>query len=166
MKYLFATFMLFHSASFAGEIQLNDVRLMFEKSVIDETTCRNLIADLNKYNEANNTTFAAYKACATMIMAKHCFNPFKKLSYFNEGKLLLEKCISSQPENTEARYLRLTVQSSAPRFLCYNKSLQEDKDFLQSHYSNISDELLKIMIYSFLLSSEYLTYSEKLNLKS
>src|SRR5436190_6706863 len=133
MKYLFLTLILFTLDSVAGDISLKYVRLLFEKSVTDETCCKNLIADLNKYNESN-TTFSAYKACATMIMAKHCFNPFKKLSYFNEGKALLEKCISSQPENPEIRYLRFTVQSSAPRFLCYNKSLQEDKDFLQRHY--------------------------------
>lgn len=158
--------MFFNSGLFAGDTQLNDVRLLFQKSIIDEATCKNLIAVLNQYNESDNTTLAAYRACANMMMANYCFNPFSKLSYFNEGKSLLEKCIAKESSNIETRYLRFTVQSSSPDFLGYNKSIQEDKDFLLKHLSNLIDQQLKQMIISFLKSSQYLSSIKKQNLKS
>jgi hypothetical protein len=166
MKNLIVLFLFFHSAIFAGDIQLNDVRLLFQKAATDKAACKKLIADLNQYNETDSTTFAAYKACATMMMANHCFNPFSKLSYFNDGRFLLEKCITHQSENIEVRYLRFTIQSSSPDFLGYNKSIHMDKNFLLNHYSTIKDQQLKNMIGSFLLSSEHLTTAEKQNLKS
>jgi len=166
MKNLLVLLMLFNSGLFTGDIQLNDVRLLFQKSVTDKASCKKLVAVLNQYNESNNTTLAAYNACATMTMANYCLNPFSKLSYFNDGKSLLEKCIIHQSENIEVRYLRFTVQSSSPIFLGYNKSIQEDKDFLLTHFSTLNDQQLKQMIISFLKSSEYLSLSEKQTLKS
>ena len=153
MKYLIVLYLLFSSNLIAKDIQINDVRVLFEKSATDEVSCKILLAALNHYNESNNTTLAAYKACATMMMANYCFNPFRKFSYFNKGKSLLEKCIIQESENIEARYLRYAIQSSSPRYLGYNKSIQEDKEFLLNNLSTLSDRKLKHMIVSFLKSS-------------
>ncbi len=152
MKYLIVLFLIFSSNLIAKDIQLNDVRLLFEKSATDEASCKILLAALNHYNESNNTTLAAYKACATMMMANHCFNPFSKFSYFKKGKSLLEKCINHESENIEARYLRYAVQSSSPKYLGYNKSIQEDKEFLLNNLPTVSDWKLKQMITAFLKS--------------
>lgn len=166
MKYLFFLFMFFNSGLLAVNIQLSDVRLLFQKSANNEDSCKKLMTILNQYNESNSSTLAAYKACATMMMANYCFNPISKLSYFNEGKSLLEKCIAKESSNIETRYLRFTVQSSSPSFLGYNKSIKEDKDFLINNLSALNDQQLKQMIISFLKSSEYLSSIEKQNLKS
>lgn len=165
MKYLVIILMFFKANLFASGIQLNEIRLQLQQSVSDENSCKKLISELNIYNEFNNTTFATYKACATMIMAIYTINPFNKLLYFKEGKTLLEKCIAKQSFNIEIRYLRFTVQTSAPSFLGYNKSINEDKDFLLRNINALNDLQLKQMIVSFLNTSKYVTAIEKQKLK-
>ena len=66
-----------------------------------------------------------------MQSAKYSFWPPKKLKHFNKGKKILESFILSNPENTEARYLRILVQSEVPDFLGYNKEINTDIKFVK-----------------------------------
>ena len=155
----------FGTAIYAEDISLNEVRLLYQKSAREKKTCAKLITFLYSYNETNNPTLAGYKACATMMMAKYSFNPINKLSHFIHGSKLLEKCIGADNTNIELRLLRFTVQNKAPSFLGYKTSLTEDKTFLINSISMIKDIELKIFVISFLKTSEYLTSSEKQNLR-
>ncbi|MBC8046326.1 MAG: hypothetical protein H7Y00_05985 [Fimbriimonadaceae bacterium] len=114
MRNIIWLFVLFCSASHAMDIPLNEVRLLFNKSAANEESCKKLMSVLNQYNETNNSTLAAYKACATMMMANHVFNPIRKLSNFNHGKELLEKCVAADKENMEIRYLSFTIHNNFP----------------------------------------------------
>lgn len=143
-------FILFYSEVHAAVIPLNEVRTLFQTSAKNKDACKKLTDILGEYNERSNPTMAAYKACATMMMANYVFNPVSKLSYFNQGKQLLEKCVAADKENVEIRYLRFTVQSNAPAFLGYNNSIEEDKIFLIKAIANLKDLQLKQMIISFL----------------
>lgn len=165
MKMLTILFLFFSISLSARDIEVNEVRSLFLKSSTDEASCKKLLLILDQYDGFDNVTFSAYKACATMMMAKYCFNPVTKLSYFNKGKSLLEKCVRSQSENIEVRYLRFTVQTFSPDFLGYNTSIQEDKGFLLKHLSSLKDMPLKEMIFSFLNTSKHLSSIEKHNLK-
>lgn len=147
--------------NYANNFTIEQVRELYKKSSKEEISCKKLIESLQSYNENNNTSFAAYRACATMIMAKYVTGPINKLSKFNEGKNLLEKCIENDKQNVELRFLRFTVQSNAPTFLGYNSSLKLDKNFLLNKFSSISDKQLKNTVISFLKSSSYLTSTEK-----
>jgi len=166
MRNIIWVFILFCSSSHAMDIPLNEVRLLFNKSATNKDSCKKLMSVLNQYNETSNSTLAAYKACATMMMANHVFNPISKLSSFNQGKKLLEKCVADDDENTEIRYLRFTIQSNVPSFLGYNNSISNDKEFLLNAVNDIRDLQLKQMIISFLKSSEYLSSIEKQKIKS
>jgi hypothetical protein len=94
-------------------------------------------------------------------MAKYVSNPISKLSKFNEGKSLLEKCIEKDGKNVELHFLRFTVQSNAPKFLGYNSSLLLDKNFLLNALPTVNDKQLKNIVITFLKSSSYLTNTEK-----
>lgn len=166
MRNIIWLFVLFCSSTYAMVIPLNEVRLLFNKSATNEDSCKKLLRVLNQYNETNNSTLAAYKACATMMMANHVFNPVSKLSSFNQGKELLEKCVAANKENAEIRYLRFTIQSNSPAFLGYKNSISNDKTFLLNVISGLKDLQLKQMIISFLKSSEYLSSIEKQKIKS
>lgn len=166
MKNIIWASILFCSSIHAMDIPVNEVRLLFNKSATNEESCKKLMSALNQYNETNNSTLAAYKACATMMMANHVVNPLSKLSSFNEGKELLEKCVAADKENTEIRYLRFIIQTNVPAFLGYNISISNDKTFLLNAISGLKDLPLRQMIVSFLKSSEYLSPIEKQNLKS
>lgn len=155
----------FHA--YSVNLSSHEVRALFQKSSTEESSCKKLMTLLENCNETNNSTLAAYKASATMMMANYVFNPVSKFSNFNQGKKLLERCIHADKENIEIRYLRFSIQSNAPAFLGYNNSISSDKIFLLNAINNdIKDLQLKQMIISFLKSSEYLSSIEKQNIKS
>jgi hypothetical protein len=165
MKLLILSFLFISVVDNCNAIDLYEVRILFQKSANSENSCEKLISSTTSYNENNNPTIAAYRACATMMMAKYCVNPYNKLSYFNKGKSLLEKCVSREPKNVEIRFLRFMVQTSTPDFLAYNKAIYTDKKVLLDKYFSIQDAQLKKPILACLLESNYVTSTEKQKLK-
>lgn len=149
---------------FAAVPSVTEVRNLYQKAAIESKSCTKIITLLDSYTEKNNALLAGYKACATMMMANYVSNPYSKLSNFREGKNLLEKCIKTDSENIELRFLRFSVQSKAPSFLGYNSSIKSDKKYLINSIQSISDADLKERIISFLKNSEHLTPGEKLKL--
>lgn len=143
---------------------ITEVRYLYQKAALESKSCTKIITLLDTYTEKNNALLAGYKACATMMMANYVTNPYSKLSNFREGKNLLEKCIKTDSENIELRFLRFSVQSKAPSFLGYNSSIKSDKRFLINSIHNLNDSDLKERIISFLKNSEHLTPGEKLKL--
>lgn len=158
--FLIITSLIFTISS-ANNISIEEVRNLFQKAAKEEVLCKKLIVSLQTYNENNNTSLAAYRACAIMMMAKYVVSPINKLSKFNEGKNLLEKCIEKDNKNVELHFLRFTIQSNAPKFLGYNSSLLLDKNFLLNALPTINDKQLKNIVTTFLKSSNYLTNTEK-----
>jgi len=144
----------------------NEVRQLYHQAATNQESCKKLIVILESFNETNNTLFAGYKACATMMMAHYTFNPFSKLSNFFKGKSLLEKSINSDKENIELRFLRFSIQTKAPSFLGYKGSIDQDKRALLHTLITLKDLQLKQLIFSFLLNSDYLTLLEKQKLRS
>lgn len=126
------------------------VRIKFHNSTSSEKACKALIRELEPYNEKNNPLLLGYKGGATMLMAKHVFNPFSKLSYFQKGKGMLEKAIQSDYKNVELRFLRYTIQTNVPSFLGYNGDLAKDKIFLIQSVDAIRDAELKKIISAYL----------------
>lgn len=128
---------------------ISEVRLMYKQGVKNKIVCEQLLKMLEPYN-ANNPLLFGYKACATMVMAKHSGNPFNKLSHFKKGSKMLAKAIELDLNNPELRYLRFTAQMNAPSFLDYKSHLEVDKAFLQRSVQTIVDLQLKQMIASYL----------------
>lgn len=128
---------------------LNTVRTWYQNSSTDKKSCEKLVETLKPFNEKNNPLLLGYRASAIMTMAQHVSNPFTRLSYFNEGKPLLEKAIAAAPDNVELRLLRYNIQANAPSFLNYNKALKADKAFIQQRLPHIKDMELKKFILVF-----------------
>jgi hypothetical protein len=142
-------------------MDINVIRSLYQKAVTNEQYCKQLIEATAAYNENNNPLMLGYKASGTMIMAKHVFNPFTKMSYFKKGKDMLEKAIESDKNNIELRFLRFAAQTNMPSFLGYNKSIQNDKKFLLTSFSQIKDIRLKELLLPVLHESKYVTAEEK-----
>ena len=166
MKYLIIILTFIFSSMLAAEPSLNEIRTLFQKAESNKTACVKLINILKIYNETNNTTFAAYKACAAMMFTKFNLNPFKKLTSFKEGKTLLEKCILNDHDNMELRFLRFSIQCNAPAFLGYKDALLDDKTILLKALPNLNDIQLKKIMISFFMNSHNLTSIEKQNIKT
>lgn len=142
---------------------ITEIRNLYEKSLKSEDDCQKLIDLLEPYKK--DPLYLGYSGCATMMMAKHTFSPFSKLSYFKKGKLMLEDAINADEKNFELRFLRFTAQTNMPSFLGYNDSIEKDKKFILNSFSQIKDVSLEDYVLPALQKSKDLTQSEKEKLK-
>lgn len=144
---------------------MKEVRDLYQEAAEHEKACRELVTLLEPYRTTQNAILYGYKATATMMMANYVFGPISKMKYFNKGKRMLEKAISSDPKNIELRLLRFQVQSNIPFFLGYKDHLEMDKNFILNNFSKITDTSLKRYIVSALKSSKNLTEENLKELK-
>ncbi|HET7117290.1 MAG TPA: hypothetical protein VFI29_12405 [Hanamia sp.] len=158
---LFCGFTAFSSVP----VDMSKVRSLYKEAVKSEDSCKELVAISSGPNEKNNPLMLGYKGSGTMLMAKHVFNPFTKMSYFKKGKQMLEKAIELDENNIELRFLRFNAQTNMPSFLGYNSSIENDKKFLLNRFSQITEGRLKEFVLEGLKNSKYLTENEKYQLK-
>ena len=165
-KFIFSIFLICCISSFKSKatVDISTVRILLQKAALNETACKQMTHLLAPYDK-ENPLLLGYKGSGTMMMAKHVFNPFSKLSYFKKGKQMLESAIDTDDQNLELRFLRFTAQTNIPSFLGYNNDIEKDKKFILNYFSPIKDHKLKEFILPILMKSKYLTSLEKEQLK-
>lgn len=139
-----------------AQSQLELVRKLYQQSYENHEAARKLEKQLKNQAIAQNTVLYGYKGISYMLRSKHSFNPYLKLSLFNDGKTLLEEAIIALPENVELRMLRFSVQTHVPELLQYHDHIEEDKKVLVNYLSyskNRSDVYLYTTIKDLLLVS-------------
>ena len=144
---------------------LSEVRILYKASATAEDSCKKLIRLLEPYNERENPLLTGYKACATMMMASYIYDPYQKWLKFSDGKSLLEKCLVVSNDNAELRFLRFSMQCSAPGFLGYMDAIDQDKAWLKNSVYDLNDAALRQMILHFFKTSDCLSDAEKQTLK-
>lgn len=92
-------------------------------------------------HKGKSDTALGYFGLATMMQAKVYSNPFTKLSYFNQGKKILESAIEESPQNMELRFLRYVVQVKVPAILFYTQWIDEDRAALDDYVAEHDDNL-------------------------
>lgn len=130
---------------------LKDYRTLLQKGENSEVAAKKLIEKSSMaFSETKQPIYAGFLAVGKFFMAKHVFNPLKKMSYFNEGKKTMEAAINSDPKNLEVRLMRLITQESVPKLLGYYQNIEEDRNFLTRDYKKTADNDLKIYIKAYL----------------
>lgn len=142
----------------AQTLDLNSVRNDFNKGVKDEDLCKQHLTVLDK--QANSPVEKAYAAAFHMFMAKHTGNPFKKMNYFKEGRDRLEQQLTSNPNNVELRFIRLSIQYHIPKYLGYHDDIESDKDYVMNNLYKLPDEFTKEIIYKYLEGANMYTAKE------
>lgn len=142
MKFL--SLLLFCNLMYS-QINIEKLRIDFEKSITDEKIC---LENLNKLENttSKNEVYLAYFGAFQTIYANHVFNPINKLTYFNKGKKNIEKAIKLNPNNIDIRFLRYSIQKKCPKFLGYKNNIEEDTNFLNSNIEKATSSQLKKMI--------------------
>lgn len=95
--------------------------------------------------EKSSPKVNAYKGALTMKKAGFVKGVGGKVKTFKKGAELLEDEIKSNPDNTEFRFLRLTVQEHAPGILKYNKEIDADKQAVVSGYDKLDADLKNVI---------------------
>lgn len=143
-------------------------RELLHKSFYDQKLAEQYYLRTKHINEKSLPVMRGYKAMAEFVMIRHTFNPFSKLSHFNQGRRELDAALLSEPGNVELVFLRFATQVNAPSFLGYNANIKDDKkilfDYATSQQPN-EDPDLKNKIVTFLLKSKHVSGVEKKALK-
>lgn len=158
---LFLTIMLADTEAFS----IQDARKAYDEVVYKPAAGKTFLLQAEKA-KPTNPLLMGYVGAVKMIMAKHYINPWSKLNSFNQGKELLEKALSLQPDVVELVFLRFSIQSNSPAFLQYNQHLSKDKTFLLNNVASLKDKTLQTKIISYLRTSSLLNDSEKQQINS
>ena len=131
---------------FSYTSEIISVRDLFISAYKSELHCDNFGEKLYSINMDSSPLFKGYLGCYYFIKCKYVNNPVDKLSFFKEGKRLLESAISEDPSSVELRLLRYSIQKKIPRVLLYYDSLEEDIIFVNENIINITDKSTKDFI--------------------
>lgn len=110
---------------------------------LDETSIQEFDTYLSLYKDSKDPTVKGYQYVMLFLWADFYINPIRKWRCFNKGIEKLDQLIESNSNNTELRFLRLTIQENVPFFLAYNKNIKEDKWFIYNNLRGVLDEDLK-----------------------
>lgn len=128
----------------AKGMELEKIRINYEKAASDKNVCKAMIEKLSA--DTVNAIHVAYLGAFQTIWAKHTINPVSKLNTFKKGKRNIEDAVKSEPDNVEIRFVRLSIQVNCPSFLGYSDKINEDKKIVQSGIKNIRSAILKKMM--------------------
>lgn len=95
----------------------------------------------------------AYRAAATIIVSKSLKGK-QRTDLFKEGTSMLEKTVKEQSDDLEIRLIRLSVQEHLPKFLNYNKNIDDDAQFIKNNLSKIKDKELLNYVNSYISQSK------------
>jgi hypothetical protein len=118
-----------------GEIlpsSLERLRAMYFLSVEDRDWARraeDLLQSLDGRQASgprDRVTLEAYRGALEVVRAKHARWPPTKLAHLREGMGILDRMVEEEPDNLEARYLRLVSCYYLPFFLKREDSVRED----------------------------------------
>lgn len=142
---------------------LPDIRKMYVESSVSKTNAIKFYETMDKYNDKNETLLA-YKGASIAIKAKHTTGTKQKKEGFIKGITILESVIKSNPNNIEARLIRLSIQENTTKILKYKTNIESDKKQIVLLFERQSSDL-KEYIRNYLKQSKAFTEAEKQQLK-
>jgi hypothetical protein len=155
---------------------VSNLRHTFYSAVEDEDKVDALFSLIKDRFSSNISKYPsiilAYFGAGETLIAKHSYNPFKKVSYLNSGLEKIEKAITKTPDNLEIRFIRFSILHYIPSFLGYSNEREEDLNsiynlLLKKDYSEVTMSIQN-GIKNFLLESGRLTKTQQqalMNLK-
>ena len=146
---------------FFANIDIAEVRHLYKQADVSQQNASELQYKLVDITKSDDKVLVAYKGAVTSMIAKYQKGAKLKKEFFKNGVSLLEFAISSEPDNIEIRFVRLSVQQNSPKFLKYNKEIEEDKKFILNYFDQIGSSKLQTYIKDYILHSNNFTEEEK-----
>lgn len=159
MKILSLFLVLVFSAS--NNYELPVVRQKYINAAISQISADTFHESFESVSEDHkNTTLVAYKAASIVLLAKYEDGVFAKMRFFNQGKKLLEATIKKDPDNYEARLIRLNIQDNVPWITGYTSNLKQDKAFLIKYFGKQPEDL-RLFTQKYVLQCDAFSAKEK-----
>ncbi|NNE70717.1 MAG: hypothetical protein HKN29_10200 [Rhodothermales bacterium] len=96
------------------------------RAATDDEAQVELLRSLEQSDDSTSVLRAGYLAVAHLLVSAQRRNVWAKWRSFSRWTSRLDALIEQHPNQPELRFLRVTVQSNAPRFLGYADALEED----------------------------------------
>lgn len=125
MSKILLIFLLFIDFSLAGH-DLKLVRQEFYHAVESREAAQSLYNRL-KTAHRGSPILTAYYGSAQTLLAKHSWNPYKKMSLLKSGLADIGTAVQESPENLEIRFLRFSIEYYIPSFLGLSSHLEADQ---------------------------------------
>ncbi|WP_299887236.1 hypothetical protein [uncultured Lacinutrix sp.] len=162
MKY----FLLLIVSIFAFKsLNVKEVRTAYRAAGEDNTKVEAFYKLVSTVKKTDKAVFVAYKGASIAMLAKGKKTIKEKKTGFIKGVELLEFAIKKEPNNIEARFIRLSIQENTPKLLKYKGKIAEDKHFILSQFKQIRDNHLKSHIKDYIMKSKGFTEEEKKKLQ-
>jgi len=142
------------SVGLSNMVDISEIRESYRYAKKSAENTEKFYQLTSKSDYSKNHIIAAYHGCALTLKAAFSSSIGNKISFFKQGKKLIEASIEKDPDNIELRMVRLSVQTSAPGITGYKKNIEEDKTFIINHIESISSISLKKFVKGFIRTSE------------
>lgn len=140
---------------------LKDVRALYPAAIESEAASESFYNLLKDIPENADPRLVAYKGAALTLVARFKKSAKEKSKTFRAGAKLIEHAVERAPNDIEVRFVRLSVQQHAPRFLKYNEAVLSDKHYVVSQVKLMQPGALKNYISDYILKSDKFTDEEK-----
>lgn len=165
MKQVLVVFLFF---SLSAIPEIDQVRAKYKKAISSEAETESALKLMEGVSKKEPLLYA-YKAACVALLAKHASNPYTKLEKVKEASGMLDEAVSAEPENTEIRYLRYSIEKNIPSFLPYREHISADEGKIIQALTQKTDGLtpeLKKEVASFMLENAQLEPETKKLLES
>lgn len=142
---------------------LKEIRVAF-KQAHQSTEKANSFYEMASKTADKSDLNTAYFGASKAILAKFKGNPMSKLQYFKAGAKNIESAVKSAPNNSEIRFIRLSIQYNAPSLLSYSENIEEDKSYILTHFKTESSKTQRVLL-DYKEGSTFFTKSELQQLK-
>tara|TARA_B100000795_G_scaffold266629_1_gene250110 strand:- start:2594 stop:3079 length:486 start_codon:yes stop_codon:yes gene_type:complete len=139
MKQVLLILLLSVLYSFKASTEELALRNLFYEASEDENASQQLFKKMKLVDVNSPAIKIGFKGLSYLIEAKHSYNPYTKLSFFNKGTELIEVAITKSPSNIELRFFRYIIQGNTPAFLGYKGNITEDVTFINEKLSSVRD---------------------------
>ncbi len=102
--------------------------------------------ELEIVRAASFTEKDAFEGALLMRKSGLLKKPEEKLKAFKAGRIKFDTALRDDQNNTEYRFLRLTIQEHAPRVVKYYKEQEKDSQFIQKNYKNLAPAVQKAIL--------------------
>lgn len=150
---------IFIVSAFFLSSNLDTIRTAYFSGQMDEQEAEDFNSLMNK-TEVNSPTLKAYKGASLALNAKHGKGIKQKKEFFEQAVALLEEAVQTEPNNSEIRLIRLSVQENSPRIVKYKTNMDEDKALVLESFQSQSAEVKKC-IKDYVSNSDFFSEKEK-----
>lgn len=142
-------------------LDIDSIRNAYKETVQNKANIELFYNQLSEITTNDTPEKIAYKGAATALMARQAKTIKEKKTEFLNGIALVEYAIEKEPNNIEARLVRLSIQENTPKFLKYKQNIESDKEFIYQNFQSIKSASLKNYLKAYILQSKAFNDEEK-----